>query len=279
LWQHGLAWSELPPDERDSHRKTALEELINDRLIAWFDEHNQSDGAAIRRESEEQFQQFLKQFSSTDEWKRRMELQGLDERALRSRIHDETRQLDVIGRWLLKVPGKVTEAAARQWFDGRESEFQIPERVRASHIFLTKHDKDKPDRGAEIRELHRKLTAGESTFEELAAKNSEDDSARLRGGDLGWFTRKRVPVEFADKVFALRVDGVSAPFESHLGWHILIVKEKEPERAATFEEMKDEIIATLDAEWRESALKELIKELRSKAMIEIFESRSAKVEP
>ncbi len=279
LWRSGEVWNELNADEQKARHETALENLINKRLITDFAAQHPDSPSSVRRESEEEFQHFHNQFQPPDEWKERMILQGLDERALRSRINDEVTHLHAIESWLSQQPGKVTEADARAWFDAHTKELTIPERVRASHIFLTRHDQDKLDREVEIRELHRKLTSGEATFEDLATRNSDDDSAKLRAGDLGWFTRDRVPREFAEKVFSLPVGETSAPLESHLGWHILMVKVKQPQRAATFDEMKIEIIAMLDREWREANIKRLIEELRANAKIESINSQISAIEP
>ncbi|MEI6534788.1 MAG: peptidylprolyl isomerase [Verrucomicrobiaceae bacterium] len=210
-----------------------------------------------------------------------MEQQGLTETKMRYRIADETKHLNAIENWLAQQPGNVTEADARAWFDAHKSELNIPERVRASHIFLTRlADKDTTqDREPEIRKLHGKLVAKEATLEELARQFSDDDGSKPRGGDLGWFSRNRVPPEFAEKVFALPVGEISAPFESHLGWHILLVREKQPARAPEFAEVQNEITAILESQWREATLKRLVSELRAKAKIEKFESRVADVHP
>jgi len=279
LWRNGETWNALKKAEQAARRETALENLTDRRLLAEFTTRHPGDQRSVARETEEEFQYFLKQFAPPEEWRNRMDLQGLDEPALRKRIGEETGTLDAVERWLAQQPGRITEADARTWFEAHTDDLAIPERVRASHIFLTRHDRDKPDREAEIREIHRKLTAGEATFEELATRNSDDDSAKLRGGDLGWFTRSRVPGAFAEKVFALPIGEVSAPFESQLGWHILVVKVRRPARTATFEEAKGEIVAMLDREWREAAVRRLLRELRSTATIETFEGRITAISP
>lgn len=279
LWRRGETWSELNTEEKKARRETAMGNLINNRLIANFAAQHPDNPPSLQRESEDEFQQFLKQFPPPDEWRERMILQGIDETALRKRISNETKHLDALEYWLAQQPGKVSEADARKWVAAHTKELTIPERVRASHIFLTRHDKEKPERESEIRELHRKITAGEATFEELAMKISDDDSAKMQSGDLGWFTRNHVPPEFVEKVFALPAGEVSAPLGSHLGWHIVLVKEKLPQRMATFDEIKDEITARLDREWRETNVKRLIDELRAKATIERFVSQISAIEP
>ncbi len=279
LWRGGETWAGLDVEEQDARRKTAVASLVNRLLLAEFAARNTEIPGSRTRQSEDEFEQFLKQFPPPDEWQERMILQGLDEPALRKKVGEEVRRLDAVENWLAQQPGKVTEADARRWFRANTKELTVPERVRASHIFLTRHDPDKPDREPEIRELHRKLTTREATFEELAAKNSDDESAKLRAGDLGWFSRQRVPPEFATRVFALPVGEMSAPFESHLGWHILLVKEKQPPRAATFEEMKDEITGLLETRWREAAIQRLVEDLRSRARIERFPDRITVISP
>jgi peptidyl-prolyl cis-trans isomerase C len=159
--------------------------------------------------------------------------------------------------------------------------------LHASEIFLTRfdHDKDTPDhvanidRSTEIQEISRKLKAHEGTFVELAAKFSEDDGSKRRGGDMGWFSRERLPKEFVEKVFALPVGQVSEPFESHLGYHIVLVQQKRPARPAEFAEMKDQIGAQLDSNWREEELKQLRQKLRREAKIEFFDTRLAMLSP
>jgi peptidyl-prolyl cis-trans isomerase C len=279
LWRRGESWDALSAAERKLLRDEAVDALIDDQLLAQFTAPQAQDAASIRRASDDEFEQFLKQFPPPDEWRERMRMQGLDEPALRKRISEETGRLAAVENWLAQQPGRPAAAEARAWFDAHQAELTVPERVRASHIFLTSHDENKPDREPEIRELHRQLTAGEVSFEELARKRSEDEFSKLRAGDLGWFTRDRVPPEFAEKVFALPVGVLSPPFQSHLGWHILVVKEKQPRRPAALEDTKDEIAAMLESRWREDAVRRLAADLRAKAKVNKFADRMATISP
>lgn len=279
LWRTGESWDALPPAERSARQLQAVARLIDRRLLAQFARETGAGHPAAERESAEEFEQFLRQFPPPDEWERRMKLQALDEAGLQERIQEETSTRLAIERWLAGRPGRPEEAAARDWFADHRAEFAIPERVRASHLFLTRHDRGKPDREPEIRELHRRITAGEAGFEELAATTSDDEAARRRAGDLGWFSRNRVPAGFADRIFDLPPGVLSAPFASPLGWHLVIVREKRPARPATFEECRGEIIAMLESRWRTAEIETLTADLRRRARILRFEKKIASLSP
>jgi parvulin-like peptidyl-prolyl isomerase len=209
-------------------------------------------------------------------------MQGVSEVEMRERIAEEVVQGDAIEHWLKAQRAREPEplaSAARTWFEEHRESLRLPERARVSHLFLTVHDVQKPDRSAEIAELHRKLRAGEATLESLAAKFSEDARSKKAGGSLGWISRDRVPEDFAEQVFALPLRKASAPFRTKLGWHIVVVHERQAARLPAFAEVRDEIVARLDQAWREQAVRRLMEELRAKANVEVDEAELGGVEP
>jgi parvulin-like peptidyl-prolyl isomerase len=211
-----------------------------------------------------------------------LETQGVSEVQMRERITDEVCQGDAIEVWLnTQRTGSPAqkERAARMWFDQQRDRFQMPERAKVSHLFLTGHDQEKPDRSGEIAELYRKLTTGEATFESLAAKFSEDERSNKAGGSLGWIGRDRLPEDFAAQVFKAPLGKASEPFRTKLGWHIVLVKERRPVRPMEFSEVKEAIIARLDQAWRDSTVRQLVDELRGKAKIVVDEPRLQATEP
>jgi hypothetical protein len=282
LWRRGEAWLDLDGALKQARRKEALDRCIEQKLLEKWAATPASPAAAQVQASEDAFQQFLKQFEPSEGWKPRLETQGLSEVQVRERISDEVFQGDAIEAWLKtqrnQSPGQM-ENAARTWFDQNRDQFQLPERARVSHIFLTRYDQEKPDRNGEMAELYRKLTAGEATFESLAAKFSEDERSNKTGGSLGWIGRDRLPEDFAAQVFKAPLGKVTEPFRTKLGWHIALVQERRPARPMEFPEVKDEIIARLDHAWRENAVKQLLEELRGKAKIVVDEPRLQATEP
>jgi len=264
LWRQGKNWDHLSPEEQSSLQLEATNALIDGQLIKeWAATHPANVGAAT---IEYDFQQFLKQFESPEGWKERMTLQGLNEPQLRERLALETKQHAALESYLTGN-SRVSEAEAQSWFKDHQQELLIPECVRASHIFLSGHDKEKPDRTTEMSAIYQKLLSKKAAFNELATKPSEDDRSNKKGGDLGWFTRERVPKEFAETVFSMSQNEMSKPFQTTLGWHIVWVQDRHEKRIAEFAEVQSEITVMLESRKRETLRKDLIQGLRQKGRI------------
>ena len=272
LWRRGEKWADMGENDRQLRLREAADACVNHYLLETFAVQHPVSPATLGTQAEGDFQQFLKQFEPPDEWEKRAKLQDLNATTLKKKIGAETGQTLALEAWLAAQSPQITEADTRSWYDAHRASLTIPERVRASQIFLTRHDVNNPDRKDEIAEISRQLKANPDQFKDLVAQYSDDDGSKPRGGDMGWFSRERIPSEFADKVFALPVGQISDPIESHLGWHFVLVKEKRPARAAEFTEMKDEITALLETQWRETKLAELTKKLRSEAKIDISDA-------
>ena len=60
-------------------------------------------------------------------------------------------------------------------------------------------------------------------FAKLAEKSSEELASASKGGDLGWLTKDQVLPLFYKKMNKLKVNEISEPFETSLGWHLIQV--------------------------------------------------------
>lgn len=91
----------------------------------------------------------------------------------------------------------------------------------ARHILARVDDKH-PDNVARQRidTLAARL-AGGADFETLAKAESEDDVTKAQGGDLGWFASDRYGTTFGSQIAALADGGVSKPFRTDAGYHIV----------------------------------------------------------
>ncbi len=73
-----------------------------------------------------------------------------------------------------------------------------------------------------MQRLRKLLKQGES-FAKLAKQSSQDEKSATKGGDMGWLIAGQVSNTFAQYMQALPNDGISQPFESANGWHIIQV--------------------------------------------------------
>ena len=190
----------------------------------------------------EEFDLWQKQFHLGEiDRAERLDLQHLTERDMRQRIREAQLEEAKIEK---QIP-PITEAEARAWYAAHRDELRLPTRHRVAHLFLTRHNPKKPDRSAEMRTIHQKLKSG-TDFAMLVSQHSEDARSRPLGGDLGWLSATRMPADFMTHVEKLRVGETSAPLETKLGWHILLISERREPRIPTFEETRLEIEALLD---------------------------------
>lgn len=159
----------------------------------------------------------------------------------------------------------VTDEAIAQYSEANRASLAIPERVHARHILIKTADEDTPEIKEEklkrLRRIRQDILAG-ADFAAAARKYSDCPSGE-RGGDLGRFTRGRMVKPFEAATFSQKTNEVGNIIETDFGYHIVQVLEHTPAGLMS----KDEIAAMLKAQNRSTAMKQLMKELVSKADI------------
>ncbi len=119
--------------------------------------------------------------------------------------------------------------------------FAVPEGVKARHILLAINpnapaaEKERVRKRAQdlIKQLNNK-----ADFVALAKTNSDDQSNKDRGGELGAFARGQMVKAFEDAAFAAPVGKIVGPVESDFGIHIIRVDEKIPSRTVPLAEIQ-----------------------------------------
>lgn len=104
------------------------------------------------------------------------------------------------------------------------------EHVRARHILV--------DTADEADQLIAELESG-ADFAALARARSQDSSTGVNGGDLGYFPRGLLLVpEVEEAAFSLQAGQISGVLESDLGYHIVMVVERDPYRPISSENLQ-----------------------------------------
>ena len=154
-------------------------------------------------------------------------------------------------------------ARARELYLADRDRYRAPEEISASHILIDtkKHSSDEARKLAA--DARAKITAG-ADFNAVAKQLSEDPSAQENSGRLGWFTRERMDAAFSRAAFALKQPGdLSEPVQSAFGWHIIRLDDRRPARVRPFEEVQDEILASLRKAYVEQQREAVLAPIRS----------------
>lgn len=80
------------------------------------------------------------------------------------------------------------------------------------------------DARARLNQIRARIKSGED-FAELA-KSFSDDGSGSQGGDLGWAPPGQFVPKFQEAIDALPVGGLSEPFKTQFGWHIVEVLDR-----------------------------------------------------
>jgi peptidyl-prolyl cis-trans isomerase SurA len=115
-------------------------------------------------------------------------------------------------------------------------------KIRASHILISYFDAK-----GEVDSAAAELTAdsvlailneGES-FESLVEQYSDDTGTKVKGGDLGFFERRQMVLEFDETAFNLKVGEISGLVQTNFGYHIIKLTDRQ--QYPDFDSVKDDL--------------------------------------
>lgn len=153
----------------------------------------------------------------------------------------------------------VTEEEVKLYYDSHPEEFTLPEKVRASQILV--EDEEKAEK---VLQLLKKRS-----FEEVAQAFSVSPEAE-RGGDMGYFEKGQLPLEFEKIIFGLKVGKHSPMVKSPYGYHVFKLVEKRGEGKLPFKEAANLIRIKLMQAKSEELYKEYLSQLKEKSHIMIY---------
>lgn len=78
-------------------------------------------------------------------------------------------------------------------------------------------------------DVRERIIKGEP-FERVARAASDDQSAKINGGNLGYFTVFQMIMPFEDAAYSLKVGAISEPVRTPYGYHIIKVTNKRPSK-------------------------------------------------
>jgi peptidyl-prolyl cis-trans isomerase SurA len=108
---------------------------------------------------------------------------------------------------------------------------RMKEEVKASHILVNLAPEATPSDTVKAYEkivkIRQRVLTGEN-FEAVAIETSEDPTAKMNKGSLGWFTALQMVFPFEQAAFSTKVGDVSMPIRTNFGYHVVKVHGRRP---------------------------------------------------
>ncbi|MCX5846503.1 MAG: peptidylprolyl isomerase [Deltaproteobacteria bacterium] len=170
---------------------------------------------------------------------------------------------------------KPTEKEINKFYQKNKEKFKMPESVHVRHILVAKaagdDDKVKTEKKTKAEDLRKQLVAGADFA--VIAKNNSDCPSKQTGGDLGVFSHGEMVKQFEDAAFSQKVNAIGPVVETEFGYHIIQVLERHDSKTLSLDDkMKANISAFLEQQKQQEGFDAMLKKLRSKANIVVYQN-------
>ena len=159
----------------------------------------------------------------------------------------------------------ISDADVEAYYKANEAQFSIPESYHVRHIFVEiPTDGAEPERAAKATEAQSRMAdiqarlAGGESFEDLAIQFSDDESSKVKGGDLGWLDSGKIALPGIEEALAsLKAGEVSKVLTTPFGLHLLRLEEKKPSMIRPLAEVKEDIRTDLARDKAEEGFRDM----------------------
>jgi len=169
----------------------------------------------------------------------------------------ESVDLDYIELTLDNYRQPVEESAIREAYELAVQDAQYQTQNRVSHI-LFEDGNSAPER---IAQAQAALAAG-TAFADVARKFSDDKGTAGKGGDLGYSSGQTFPEPMESAIQLLEPGVVSEPVKTDAGTHLLLVTERKPGEKPSLEELREQLVDSLQADEARVTLLRNVESLR-----------------
>jgi len=259
--------------EREEKMKKArmhvLDRLIETKLLE--EEIKKRKIEVPERDVDAALQDVLKYSNLTEnDMKKALAREGMTYSAYRQKVRDELGKMRLVSREI-KSKIVIEDAVLREYYRKNPEKFTDPLEVKIQQIFFPVRETSSREETAavqrEAQAILERARMGED-FSELARKNSKGPEAR-EGGVLGYFKHGELMPELEEAGFKLRPGETSDLVRSPAGFHILRVLERKGGEPRPFAEVQFKIREELSEAEAQKKFEQWMKELKSKAYIEI----------
>jgi peptidyl-prolyl cis-trans isomerase SurA len=250
-------------------RMEVLGRLIENRLLE--EEMKKRKIEVPERDVDATIQDVLKSSKLTEnDMKKALAREGMTYSTYRQRVRDELGKMRLVSREI-KSKIVIEDVVLRDYYQKNLEKFTDPLEVKIQQIFFPVPERASQEETAaverEARPILERARRGED-FAELARKFSKGPEAG-DGGLLGYFKHRELMPELEEAGFKLRPGEISDLVRSPAGFHILRVLERKGGEPRPFAEVQFKIREELSEAEAQKKFEQWMKELKSKAYIEI----------
>ncbi|MEO8011260.1 MAG: peptidylprolyl isomerase [Dokdonella sp.] len=154
------------------------------------------------------------------------------------------------------------ELLARERYDANPSAFDMPEYVSAYHILIDTEKRTDAEAAELIEELRQR--AQKEDFIQLVKEYSDDPSKSFNDGLIADAATDKMAAEFAEAAANLQKPGEISPVvKTQFGYHILKLDSRKAATPRSWDEVKDQAVARLQATLSDQRVKEHVDQMRS----------------
>lgn len=177
---------------------------------------------------------------------------------------------------------KTGEKQIKEYYETHAKNYNQEKRVKASHILISYAGaqraaktivRTKVEAQKKAEAVLLEVQGAKTTFAEIAKKQTDEESGKGKGGDLGYFEYKSMAKPFAEAAFKMKVGEVSSVVESPFGFHIIKVTALKEAVNRKLEDVQREVAEKVIFDQKKDNLahalgEKLIKELKDKKNID-----------
>jgi peptidyl-prolyl cis-trans isomerase SurA len=272
-----LAEAQQIADPKERERRIAkltsqvLDEMINEELMV-----QAAEAAKIEVESAEVQAALdeVKQQNNLDDagLSAALAAQGYTQSNYKQELRRQLLRFRAINQ-LVAPKVQVTEEDVRARYDAMARRTEQVQAVKLSHMLFKLPEHATEQQLATAKERASKALTrvkGGEEFAKVAAVESDDDTTKTTGGELGWFQRGSMAnPEWEPVVFAMDKGEVRGPVTGPQGFHVFQVTEVKRSDLKPFADMKEQLSRDLRRREMDKQTQTWVEELRKKAYIDL----------
>ncbi len=249
-------------------RKKALEYLINRELL--YHEAKKKGIKVSKEQLDKLIEELKQQYKSKENLEKLLQQTGITLEQFREELKKRL-MIDKLIKEYVEV--NLTEEELKKYYEENKYKFKEPESLKLRYIYI-KVDPTNP-KGRQIakekaEKAYKEIMSGKD-FGDVAYRYS-DDLSRIKGGEIGFVHKGRFEKKIEEEIYKLKKGEVSKPIETTVGFHIVKVEDKRPERLVSFEKIKEKLKRELTEKIRKERFEALLENAKKDLKVEIYKN-------